>query len=166
MAQYKVNYSCGHAGIVNLFGKCTEREQKIAWYEKQGLCPECYAREKEAAREALRNAAKAQAQELKLPELEGTEKQVNWAIVIRAQMLSRYEATRANNAKLILGRIEEARRAYETQNEELIAQLEAMTDDQRAQLEIIEKEQKAILDRYNKILTETSAKWFIENRPQ
>lgn len=163
MAQYKVNYSCGHAGIVNLFGKCTEREQKIAWYEKQGLCPECYAREKEAAREALRNAAKAQAQELKLPELEGTEKQVNWAIVIRAQMLKRYEA-KANNAKLILDRIEEAKHAYETQNKELIAQLEAMTEEQRNQLKIIEKEQREIIDRYNKILTETSAKWFIENR--
>lgn len=163
MAQYKVNYSCGHTGIVNLFGKGAEREQKIAWYEKQGLCPECYAKEKEAAREALRNAAKAQAQELKLPELEGTEKQVNWAIAIRAQMLKRYEA-KANNAKLILDRIEEARRAYETQNEELIAQLEAMTDEQRAQLEIIEKEQREIIDRYNKILTTTSAKWFIENR--
>lgn len=44
MAKYNVNYTCGHEGTVELFGKTTDRMKKIEWME-ENLCPECYARE-------------------------------------------------------------------------------------------------------------------------
>lgn len=50
--KYDVTYSCGHDGVVTLFGKGAERERKLAWYASSGLCPECYKAqmaEKEAA---------------------------------------------------------------------------------------------------------------------
>ena len=42
MGKYDVTYSCGHTGTVDLFGKNTERERKIAWMERECLCPDCY----------------------------------------------------------------------------------------------------------------------------
>lgn len=41
MAKYDITYSCGHKGEITLFGKTSERERKIAWYESTGLCPDC-----------------------------------------------------------------------------------------------------------------------------
>lgn len=48
MAKYTITYSCGHTGIVNLFGANKERESKIKFFEEQGLCPECYKAKKQA----------------------------------------------------------------------------------------------------------------------
>ena len=47
MAKYSITYSCGHEGVVELFGKTAEREQKIDYFEKNGLCRECYKRQME-----------------------------------------------------------------------------------------------------------------------
>lgn len=44
MAKYYVKHACGHEVQVELFGKTSDRENKIAWLETT-LCPECYARE-------------------------------------------------------------------------------------------------------------------------
>lgn len=48
MAKYEINYSCGHTATVQLYGPTKERERKIAWFEREGLCPECYAAQKDA----------------------------------------------------------------------------------------------------------------------
>lgn len=40
--KYYVTFSCGHEGEVNLYGKAAERDIRIAWYEKKGICPDCY----------------------------------------------------------------------------------------------------------------------------
>lgn len=40
MAKYEINHTCGHTSTVQLFGKCSERERKIEWMERQE-CPEC-----------------------------------------------------------------------------------------------------------------------------
>lgn len=45
MAKYDVTYSCGHEGTVDLFGKTSERERKLAWYESTAVCPECYKKQ-------------------------------------------------------------------------------------------------------------------------
>lgn len=42
MAKYTINYSCGHTGELQLYGKYKDRENKIEWLEREGLCPECY----------------------------------------------------------------------------------------------------------------------------
>ena len=66
--KYDVTYSCGHAGTVELYGKTSERESKIRWYETTAVCPECYKKQQEAAAETTTKY-----------ELEGSEKQVAWA---------------------------------------------------------------------------------------
>lgn len=53
MAKYTVTYSCGHEGVVELFGKVAEREKKIAYFERSGLCCECYKKK-------MRETAKAE----------------------------------------------------------------------------------------------------------
>ncbi len=49
MAKYDVTYSCGHNGTVELFGKTSERENKLNWYAAYGLCPACYRAKMESA---------------------------------------------------------------------------------------------------------------------
>lgn len=46
MAKYDITYSCGHSGTIDLIGKGSEREKKIKYYEKSGLCPACYEKQK------------------------------------------------------------------------------------------------------------------------
>ena len=69
--KYDITYSCGHAGTVELYGKTSERESKIRWYETTAVCPECYKKQQEEAAETITK--------YELPELEGSEKQVAWA---------------------------------------------------------------------------------------
>ena len=69
--EYDVIYSCGHTGTVKLYGKTSDRESKIRWYETTAVCPECYKKQQEAAAETTTK--------YDLPELEGSEKQVAWA---------------------------------------------------------------------------------------
>lgn len=84
MGKYDVKYSCGHSGVVELFGKMSDRESKIKWLES-GICPDCYRKEQEAL-----NAAKnAKAKEIGMPELIGTDKQITWAETIRRKFYDR-----------------------------------------------------------------------------
>lgn len=55
MAKYDILMSCGHVDEVVLFGKNTERERKIKYFEKSGLCKACYKKmmEEEAEKEGL-----------------------------------------------------------------------------------------------------------------
>ena len=53
--KYDVKCSCGHEETVELFGKSCDRDKKISYIEKYGMCKAC----KEAARiaEAAKKAA-------------------------------------------------------------------------------------------------------------
>ena len=42
MAKYDVMFSCGHEDEVELLGKHSERRKKIEYFERSGLCRECY----------------------------------------------------------------------------------------------------------------------------
>lgn len=79
MAKYTVTHTCGHEREYQLYGKHTERDRKIEWLSGQE-CPEC-------RRKAEEEVAKKEADELGLPELEGSEKQVKWANTIRAKFI-------------------------------------------------------------------------------
>ena len=46
MAKYEVNFSCGHTERIELFGKVSERERKIEYFEERGICSECYKEQK------------------------------------------------------------------------------------------------------------------------
>lgn len=52
MAKYDVKFSCGHTERKELFGAEKDRQSKIEYWERSGICSECYKkamREKEAA---------------------------------------------------------------------------------------------------------------------
>lgn len=76
MAKYNILYKCGHTGHVTLFGKTKERYSKIEYYETL-KCKKCILEDD-----------KIQSKELMLPDLCGSEKQINWAISIRLGKLS------------------------------------------------------------------------------
>lgn len=44
MAKYDITYKCGHEGRIELFGKSSDRDRKIAQEEKS-VCNECYAKQ-------------------------------------------------------------------------------------------------------------------------
>lgn len=83
MAHYTVTFSCGHTETIQLFGKIADRERRIAWLENNGVCSECYR--KAQAEQRARATAEAAEATADLPQLQGTEKQIAWATVIRAK---------------------------------------------------------------------------------
>lgn len=91
--KYEVKMSCGHVETVELFGKTADRERKIAWLEKNGICEEC----KKAEREAADRAAAESAKENGWAELKGSEKQIAWAESIRAEKMAEMEKMPAAN---------------------------------------------------------------------
>lgn len=44
--KYNITYSCGHEEVVQLFGKGTEREKKIDYYQTRGICKACWMEQK------------------------------------------------------------------------------------------------------------------------
>ena len=58
MAKYSYPYACGHGtGTVTLYGKTSDRERKLAWYEQNMVCPDCYKAKKSAENEAAEQVA-------------------------------------------------------------------------------------------------------------
>lgn len=73
MAKYTINHKCGHSEVVELYGKQEDRYRKIEYMESID-CPEC--RRKAEYERALSLSSE-------LPVLEGSEKQIAWAMSIR-----------------------------------------------------------------------------------
>lgn len=79
------NFSCGHQGEVYAGGFSDEyRQQSASEQFHNRLCPHCFQKKIEEKREK----AKKEAEILKLPELTGSVKQVNWAISIRSDFIN------------------------------------------------------------------------------
>ena len=76
MAKHEITFSCGHTETKELYGKSADRERKISWMEKYGLCSECYKKQ-------IQEEQKSRKTENGLPDLAGSEKQVAWAEKIR-----------------------------------------------------------------------------------
>ncbi len=83
MAKYMVIHSCSHSEQVELYGKEAERERKITWLQREP-CSACN-RSEQVAR------ASAQAAELGLAALIGSEKQIAWAATIRQEFVNEFE---------------------------------------------------------------------------
>lgn len=115
--KYTVKFACGHEAEIELFGKTSERERKIAFYEQDGKCPECYKARKEAERAeriaqytAESEAAAAMAENRGLVELQGSPKQIAWATSIREKWLARWEGkAKTEQAKSLVLQFVEAR---------------------------------------------------------
>lgn len=87
MAHYDITYTCGHTDRINLIGPHQRRAARIAYLES-GACFECYKTEQH-------QVARAQAEEMDLPPLVGTGKQVAWAESLRIALLGKIEAEMA-----------------------------------------------------------------------
>ncbi len=87
MSKHAVTYTCGHTGEIVAFGSKRSREWAVVNAER-GLCPDCYEAKLAADRAAATEAAAREAAEQDLPALEGTEKQVAWALTIRQKFLA------------------------------------------------------------------------------
>jgi hypothetical protein len=87
-----VTFSCGHKGYLEYYSfmKSAEKRSRVEWAEKEGLCPECFAakakEEREAKYAAAASAAQKQSDEYGLPNLTGTEKQINYANTLRNEI--------------------------------------------------------------------------------
>lgn len=89
MASYTGVFKCGHEGKVNALGPTKIREYNIEM-KFSGLCPECYKKMKEEENKKLTQIAKEKAEQFELVELEGSEKQISWALRIRMEMIEKF----------------------------------------------------------------------------
>jgi len=146
MAKYSITYSCGHEGIEHLVGNETERERRIEWLESKGLCPDCYEAKKAADR-AAESAAAAEANK-ELPSLEGSPKQVAWAETIRAKAL----ASKGNKvpAFRLPDDLAERSKPWGLAPEDVAERMERLWSE--------------LTKVRHRLETETSAKWWIDNR--
>lgn len=138
MAKYLITYKCGHEVEKQLFGKISERENYISWAEEQ-LCPTCQ-------RKIHHDKALADAATNDYPELEGSEKQVTWAIDLRYTFVKNVEAEIKGNRDRIV---------RFSENEE----------EKNARLTKLEKLLPEFYEVMNNLLAKkTSAKFWIDNR--
>jgi hypothetical protein len=79
--------SCGHEETHQLYGPYKDRDRKAEWLASN-LCEDC----KQTARDKANQEAAEANSGNGLPELTGSEKQVNWAESIRAEKLADYDA--------------------------------------------------------------------------
>lgn len=93
MAKYIIKHICGHEKETQLYGKHTDRDSKFAWMQDH-VCPDCFKAQKEKERankekerqpeiQAENQLAEIFSQEMSLPSLCGSEKQIAWAQSIR-----------------------------------------------------------------------------------
>jgi hypothetical protein len=140
MAQYDVKHACGHVVTHRLFGKHEDRYSRIEWM-KDKPCPDCRrVKEQEEAR--------ATAAALNLPPLIGTPKQIAWGEKVRA------EAVKSDGNKLPTLPTEES--IKDGAEKTGIA-----VDDALA---LVRRFSDSVLAAENKLRTETSAVWWIDNR--
>lgn len=91
MAKYVAVYRCGHCRMVNIYGKSSERDRKLD-YLRTIDCPACEKKAEMEKREADTDKAAELSVKEGLPILDGSPKQVRWAILIRQNMIDRLSA--------------------------------------------------------------------------
>lgn len=90
MAKYDVECTrCEETFTVQLFGKIKDREWKLE--NHSWVCEDCKQKAFDEKRKAELEEAKTNSQELGLPELIGSEKQIAWAEKIRFDALSTFD---------------------------------------------------------------------------
>ena len=90
MAKYSITFKCGHDEEIQLTGKVSDREEKIAWMEENRVCADCYRAEQDTKHQATNEQAKESNKEMAT--LEGSDKQVAWAETIRAEKINEFKS--------------------------------------------------------------------------
>lgn len=157
MAQYVAVYRCGHSKIVNLYGKSSDRDKKLD-YLKTVDCPACVKKAELKKMEEDTNRASALAVQEKLPILDGSPKQVRWAISIRQNTIERLEALlEEGEAKHhFLNRTMVLKKAFSSLSQKSMV-VESVDELQKILTDVVQGE----LDRIKK---ETKATYFIDHR--
>lgn len=86
MAKHTIQRRCGHDEDVQIYGPHKDRPRQ-AEYEAGKLCYDCYKAEQQRQRDEDAAKAMEQAEAEGLAELTGSEKQVAWALRIRAKIV-------------------------------------------------------------------------------
>jgi len=87
MSKFQIKRACGHEETIQIYGPTRDRARKAEWEESK-LCPDCYADRRETERTSERLQAAEAAAKDGLPALEGSQKQLDWALTIRARQLA------------------------------------------------------------------------------
>jgi hypothetical protein len=82
-----VTRQCGHEEVVSIYGPYKDRARRLE-YEATKLCAACYRAHKSAEADAAKAEVADVIRRLGLPELEGTPKQVAWAMSIREKRVA------------------------------------------------------------------------------
>jgi hypothetical protein len=122
MAKYDVTYTCGHTGVIALFGKSSQREWMLE-REEGKLCPDCYHEELSRRREE-ENVKAAEANKAEeLPGLTGTPKQIAWGETCRYNLLNRAQQTIDSYGKRVKEGMEDEFRKITVLGLQTIAQI-------------------------------------------
>lgn len=126
--KYTITYKCGHQSQIELFGSEKERDQKIVWLANQN----CNACKNEVLQQEV--------EKFSLPKIDGSEKQIAWALKIRSEMALKVK----NEIKLL------------SENKDKMEQIKVLVNEN--------KDKYASYYKAINVLENTSANWFIENR--
>lgn len=90
--KYDIKYSCGHEGVVELYGEWEYREKMLSYYQNNP-CPECFKAEQNKIREKkLKEKTEEKSEILKHfnpCKLLGTPRQVLWGEDIRMNIIEK-----------------------------------------------------------------------------
>lgn len=145
MAKYTITFSCGHTETIQLYGSIANREDYIKWASEHGECHACKDACKADKRAKEHEYAVTNAKKYDLPVLEGSEKQISWAIDIRQRMIEEIEMYCKGHSF-----------------EEMKEKWQAASENQKEKMLNAEKDTYAY--KLSHIFVETSAKFYIENQ--
>lgn len=87
--KYEIKFSCGHIEEVNIYGKRKFHSEKIEWLSKNKSCSACRKEAEERENAKISEFAEQQAIEYELPELIGSNTQIEWAKILRYKMINK-----------------------------------------------------------------------------
>lgn len=146
---------CGAELVLVLTGKRADAERRADWMLKQGhVCDSCKDRQHEA--EAAR--AQCEAQEKGYPALQGTDKQVRWALTLREGVLCTVEALVSELLEL-----EDAESFYRSSLSVVSPQLwrRALAGSDEVSLALLQRRAVQVMEA---LLAKTQAGWWIDQR--
>lgn len=143
MAWHPGTYSCGHTGRVQITGPVKDRQWRASRIFSE-LCPECKQEKLHADRQEAARSAAERAEEMELPQLVGSEKQVSWALQIRQKFIE-------DSKEHIERAAENFRRVSSLPEQELEQEIEKSQAEYKKLIEQI-------------LANSTSASWWIDRR--